>query len=190
LANNINHAFAGGGIFFASSSEGAIGGGEESDLDNWAWLGISSYDDILRDYFLKAEVHIECKGGTTISGNISSRFESQAEDNRKGGGLYLLRYRADDFSALPLIVRIENFIDLDNNYNDKITQLAGDFAQGVVDDAFGAQNPDSADFHLYDMIDEHLPADQQQLINGVANTRTGIAFLDDENSFEYQSRLT
>ena len=190
LANNINHAFAGGGIFFASSSEGAIGGGEESDLDNWAWLGISSYDDILRDYFLKTEVHIECKGGTTISGNISSRFESQAEDNRKGGGLYLLRYRADDFSALPLIVRIENFIDLDNNYNDKITQLAGDFAQGVVDDAFGAQNPDSADFHLYDMIDEHLPADQQQLINGVANTRTGIAFLDDENSFEYQSRLT
>ena len=190
LTHNINHAFAGGGIFFSSSSEGAIGGSEESDLDGWVWLGISSYDDILRDYFLKTEVQIETKEDTTISGNIASRFESQAEDNRKGGGIYILRYRAADFNALPLIVRIENFIDLENNYNDKITQVSGDVAQGVVDDPFGSANPDSANFHLYDMIDEHLPADQQQLINGVVDSRTGIAFLDAENSFEYQSRLT
>jgi hypothetical protein len=182
ITNNVNHAFAGGGIFLGSSSEGDTDNSEEFGFD-YSMLGLSSYDDVLRDHYLKAEVQIELKGNTAISGNVTSRFQGQAEDSRKGGGLYLLRFEDNEFTALPLKVSIENFFNITNNYNNKITEVTGDVPQIVIDDPSGAGSPDSNNFHLLDMVGLNLPPEQHEPEDWIIDALTVTAYLDDQNSF-------
>jgi hypothetical protein len=174
VADNTAHGFAGGGIYFNSSSEGAF------QDDSWAltWgAGYDDYDDILRNLFGKQKVVLTLDEEVEITGNTCTKFDNTVEDFRKGGGLYILRYETDIFTALPLETLIERFGAITGNQNDKVSTIsAGNAVTGVIQDTGTVESPLSHEFHLEDMVEDIT-----------LDSSTASGFVDSNGVFSYNS---
>ena len=152
VQGNIAHGFAGGGIDFSVSTEGPF----DSSL-GWAvegWTGYDDYDDILRTLFMKQKVLLTCDEDVEVIENSCTKFENTTEDFRKGGGIYVSRYKTDTFTALPMEIRIEKLTQVAGNEIDKISQIAASYeATNVIDDIGAIESPHSNEFHLDDMVE-------------------------------------
>ena len=184
VQGNIAHGFAGGGIDFSVSTEGPF----DSSL-GWAvegWTGYDDYDDILRTLFMKQKVLLTCDEDVEIIENSCTKFENTIDDFRKGGGIYILRYRTDTFTALPMEIRIEELTQISGNQNDKISEIAANHeATTVINDSGAIESPRSNEFHLYDMVEAGvlIPAAEK----GVLDSQTAVKFVDNDGVFKYIS---
>ena len=182
--DNIAHGFSGGGIYFGVSNEG-----EFEDSIEWeaqGWTGYDDYDDILRTLYMKQTVLLTSDENVEVIENSCTKFEDTTGDFRKGGGIYILRYRTDTFTALPMEIRIEELTQISGNQNDKISEIAANHeATNVIDDNGAVESPHSNEFHLHDMVEAGVlipPAE-----DGVLDSNTAFDFVDNDGVFEYIS---
>ena len=182
--DNIAHGFSGGGIYFGVSNEG-----EFEDSIEWeaqGWTGYDDYDDILRTLYMKQTVLLTSDENVEVIENSCTKFEDTTGDFRKGGGIYILRYRTDTFTALPMEIRIEELTQISSNQNDKISEIAANHeATNVIDDNGAVESPHSNEFHLHDMVEAGVlipPAE-----DGVLDSNTAFDFVDNDGVFEYIS---
>jgi hypothetical protein len=174
IDNNTAHGFAGGGIYFNASSEGAF------QDDSWeiTWgSGYDDYDDVLQNLFQKQKVLLTFDEEVEITGNICTRFDGTVEDFRKGGGIYILRYKTDTFTSLPLETLINRFTGIAGNQNDKLSTLgANSQVSGVTQDPGTIDSPLSNEFHLEDMVEDTI-----------LDSSTAFDFVDNNGVFSYNS---
>ena len=97
-------------------------------LIGWAVEGwppfYDDYDDILRTLFMKQKVLLTCDENVEVTENSCTKFENTTEDFRNGGGIYVLRYKTDTFTALPMEIRIEKLTQIAGNEKDQDQSIA------------------------------------------------------------------
>jgi hypothetical protein len=128
IEDNIVEGWAGGGIFYASNSEG---------VHPVIWFIEISYDEILKEIFRKTNNIMKITGTSDIVRNHCQMISSLG-DRRKGGGIYALR----------LYDPLENFIGLPTTifFND-INRILSN----VLDPPPPPGFPNSAQIHIEDM---------------------------------------
>jgi hypothetical protein len=128
IEDNLVEGWAGGGIFFASNSEGTFYVGS---------IPAFSWDEVLRGVYGKTNNVMKIKGTSSIFRNHCQLIPSLGE-HRKGGGIYGLR------TYDP----IENFVGLPATifFND-INRILSNILDQPPPPAF----PNSAQIHLEDM---------------------------------------
>lgn len=142
VRNNRAHRFAGGGIYFISTDEGAIQGGAQLDT-NWNTIReiierdpeTKSKHRIFQKYSLSiSDCTIENNYSGWSSGDVprphpastetcgdkpaKTLAEAEAMDTRsaKGGGIYALRYQKDGVAYNPIEIVIESGSVFNNNH--------------------------------------------------------------------------
>jgi hypothetical protein len=153
IDENAVEGFAGGGVIFSTAAEGTETENEEVDLGE-PWLPEFDipveYDRILHEVFGVTEIVLEIVGSTSITDNHCIQTDSFV-DNRKGGGLYVVRLAYVDgegnpFEGIPFLVSIEEFNGITNNHNDEV------LGPPTVPEPGGVTFPDSRDLHLDDQV--------------------------------------
>ena len=126
--------------------------------DRWVFSwgsGYDDFDDILRNLYMKQKVLLTLDDEVKVIENICTKFDTvAAEDFRKGGGIYILRYRNDTFTALPMDVQIGKFDGIVGNAINKISTVGSNFmVSGVIQDTGTIESPLSNEFYLEDAVD-------------------------------------
>lgn len=107
ILGNECEGWAGGGIFFNSTSSGSA-------------LPFISYDDILRQVFRATSFELSISGDQTVIQNNNARYVAALGDHRLGGGVYVLRFQDTSFTSLPLRVFIQDITLINGNNLDPV----------------------------------------------------------------------
>jgi hypothetical protein len=151
VSNNTAHGFAGGGIYFNAGREGPFP--DAGWVFTWG-SGYDDFDDILRNLYMKQKVLLTLDDEVKVIGNICTKFDTVIGDFRKGGGIYILRYGDDSFTALPMEVQIGRFDEIVGNTLDKISTVGNNsMVSGVIQDTGTIGSPFSNEFYLEDAVD-------------------------------------
>lgn len=151
IQENITCGFAGGGVYYNSTDAGKI-------------LGVYKWDKILRDVFNSKEFFLKICDNTAIQNNIVTLHQNSTKDTRKGGGVYVLRTKADwhDITindGLPISVTFGNINLINNNQQDENLNLF----------PLNQEMKDSKNIHVEDKVHLSIPinlSNQTNHING------------------------
>jgi hypothetical protein len=140
IVDNDAWAFAGGGLLFAASEEGGV---VRTSVRAW------TYDAILQDKYKKTQVRLRIESSCQISGNRSMAILDAHPERIKGGGVYIFRFAAGSFVALPIAIVIED-----------ITAISGN----VLDAQPAVVFPDSVELFLDDQVERRdQPVDSSNI---------------------------
>lgn len=124
IEHNVAYGFAGGGIYFITSDPGGC--------------PAFNFDPVLRNVYGITLSALQLLGRCSINRNSSTRLGGQPEDHRKGGGIYVLRWRgAAGYVALPMKAQVDNITEIEflatNELEPSEASLV-DFADIYIDD--------------------------------------------------------
>ncbi|MFZ5760360.1 MAG: right-handed parallel beta-helix repeat-containing protein [Thermodesulfobacteriota bacterium] len=146
VENNVVDGWAGGGIFFNSTTSGSSG------------IPGAHYDDILRTVFDAREFHLSIAGALSTVKFNQAKLAPVLGDHRMGGGIYALRFISSSFTALPIHMKIEDISNISVNVLDTTTPPP-------------IGHPNSVEFHVEDMVNRaSSPIDDSNKASFVTGT--------------------